>query len=399
MASDDGFGPVMRSGTAPGPSKAAPASAPRRRTADDEGFGPAMSGRSSRLRRGSGDIGGGRSGRGGGGDGRGGGRDVRARRPRRRQGVLRTLLTVLLVGVLLLALSGLGLMAYASSKIERIPVAGLQSAGTTMNILVVGSDSRDGLSDEDLLALGTERVTGKRTDTIFLLSLRGQQAAMLSFPRDLLVTRCDGAQGRINSAFVTGDGASCLTQTVSSFSGLPVTHYMELNFLSFVNIVDAVGGVELQLDAPIRDVAAGVDLPAGAHEVDGRTALGFVRARSVDNDLGRIGRQQYFLQQLAREAASPSTVLNPLRLVSTTGAVGDSLIADEGFGPIDMIRFGIGGRGLARGGLPVFTVPATPATVGGAAVLVPNEGEAAALFASFRDGSVFAATPPPPPEG
>jgi hypothetical protein len=91
------------------------------------------------------------------------------------------------------------------------------------------------------------------------------------------------------------------------------------------------------------DVAAAVDLPAGTHQLDGATALGFVRARSIDDDLGRIGRQQYFLQQLAREAASPTTVLNPLRLVSTTGAVGDSLIADEGFGPIDMLRLGSGG--------------------------------------------------------
>jgi LCP family protein required for cell wall assembly len=402
MAGDDGFGPVMRSG-APSTAETSPKPGPRAAERGDEGFGPAMSGRSSRLRRNRDlpDVSGGRRGaRRDGGDGRGPApRGTRDRRPRRRRGLLRTALTLLLVMLLLGMLMSFGLLAYASSKIERVPVEGLQSAGATMNVLVVGSDSREGLTEEEVFAMGTGFVDGKRTDTIFVLSVRGQRAAMLSFPRDLFVTRCDGTQGRINSAFAAADGASCLTQTVSQVSGLPITHYMELNFLSFVNIVNALGGVEVDLEAPIRDVAAGIDLPAGPQELDGPTALGFVRARSIDDDLGRIGRQQYFLQQLARSAASPTTVLNPLRLVSTTGAVGDSLIADEGFGPIDMLRLGIGGGGLARGGLPTFTVPATPASIGGAAVLVPVEGEAAALFASFRDGSVFDVRPEEvPPE-
>jgi LCP family protein required for cell wall assembly len=378
--SDDGFGPVQRGRggkTASAPtSPAPPKPAARRDRGAGDGFGPTVSG-----------------GPGGRGKPLSAPPESTASEPAALHGrtrrPVRTLLLVLLLAVALVALSGVGALAYATVRIDRVPVDGLRSAGAQMNILVVGSDSRDGLSAEELQRLGTEAVAGKRTDTIFLLSVRGQRAAMLSFPRDLYVTRCDGSQGRINAAFQATDGPSCLVQTVSQLSGLPVTHYLEINFLGFRDIVDAVGGVDVVLDTPITDLAAGVDLPAGCNSLDGSAALGFVRARSIDDDLGRIGRQQYFLQQLARRAAAPATVLNPLRLFPAAGAVGGSLIADRGFGPVDFVRLGLGGRGLAAGGLPTLTVPATPRSVGGAAVLVVQDGPAAAVFDSFRSGAVF----------
>jgi LCP family protein required for cell wall assembly len=394
--SDDGFGPVQRGRGGSGRAADAPVrplspARPRSAPADD-GFGPAMGGRGGRAR--------------------GAGRppEGRPRRPaparqqpaprrRRRRGAGRTLLLVLLLVVGLVLGSGVALAAYASSRIDRVPVEGLSSAGTRMNILVVGSDSREGLTPEEQAELATGYFAGARTDTIFVLSVQGQRAAMLSFPRDLYVTRCDGSQGRINAAFVQSDGRSCLTRTVAQVSGLDITHYLEVSFLGFRDIVDAVGGVDVELEAPINDAAAGIDLPAGPQRLDGRDALGFVRVRKIDDDLGRIARQQYFLQQLGKEALSPSTVLNPLRLFRTTGAVGESLLADERFGPIDFLRLGLAGRGLAGGGLPTFTVPASPASIGGAAVLVPDDAEAAALYASFRDGSVFTAPPQEPDQG
>ena len=306
---------------------------------------------------------------------------------------------VLLLALALVLVSGLGLMAYASARVERVPVQGLTSAAGRMNILVVGSDSREGMTPEEQRELGTGSVGGKRTDTIFVLSVQGQKAAMLSFPRDLYVTRCDGTSGRINAAFTTADGPSCLVQTVRQFSGIDITHYLEISFLGFRDIVDAVGGVNIYLEQPISDASAHIDLPAGCNHLDGRDALGFVRVRKIDDDLGRISRQQYFLRQLARAAASPSTVVNPVRLFGTAGAVADALIADEDFGPVDMVRLGLGARGIAGGSLPSFTVPATPQTIGGAAVLVPNDAEASPLFASFRDGSVFVDPPQQPDEG
>ncbi|MDX1620339.1 MAG: LCP family protein, partial [Nitriliruptorales bacterium] len=118
-------------------------------------------------------------------------------------------------------------------------------------------------------------------------------------------------------------------------------------------------------------------------------ALGYVRVRKIDSDLERIKRQQQFLGNLADEILSPTTLLNPFKLWSTAGQVGSALVADEGLGMIDLGRVGWGLRGLAAGEAVLETVPVTPGNRGGAAVLFPKEGEAEALFAAFRDGSIM----------
>lgn len=378
MGRDDGFGPPL--GAEPAAPRRAPADdgfgpplgrearGGRRRGADRDDFGPAVQGRRNPLS----------------------GRAPRVPRlPRPGWRVLRTL-AVLLLTVTLVALgSGLALAAYATLSMKRVEVAGLQPiTGGVMNVLVVGSDSRDGLTPEQLEALGTEAVAGRRTDSIFLLSVRGGAAAILSFPRDLYVQRCDGSNGRINGAFSDSNGPSCLVETVSRASGIPVTHYLEVNFAGFVQLVDAVGGVDVFLEQPMADAAAGVDLPQGCNTLDGRTGLGFVRARTIDSDLGRIARQQRFVAQLAKAIVKPATLLNPLRLVRATSAGAGALTADSGLGVIDLLRLVRAGRGLAAGGLATYTVPATPDVIAGANVLVPGD-DADDLYGRFRDGSVL----------
>lgn len=377
----DGFGPLLR-GPAEAPARSAPPApapsppapfalvpsspvpqAPILPPPSDAGFGPPVRGRRLPFR-----LGG--------------------------RGVLRTAL----ISFHVVVLGGLGMAAslvlYANASLPRVAVEGLSpSAGGQLNVLVVGSDSRDGLTPEELEILGTGTVEGKRTDSIFLLSVEGGAAAMLSFPRDLYVTRCDGSQGRVNGAYSTG-GPDCLVETVSRESGIPVTHYVEVNFIGFVQIVDALGGVEIFLDQPMVDRAAGVDLPAGCNLLDGRTALGFVRARSVDDDLGRIARQQRFLKELVRGVAKPSTIVNPPRLFNVTGTAARAVTADEDLSLIDLLRLARAARGLASGGLATYTVPANPQRIGGADVLVPAAG-ADAVFSRFRDGTILDVAPPP----
>jgi LCP family protein required for cell wall assembly len=219
------------------------------------------------------------------------GPSVRGRHRRFRvRGLLRVLLLTSLVAVLVAAPAGAALAVYATTQLQRETIHGLGTAtGGRMNVLVVGSDSREGLTDEELQRLGTEPVEGRRTDTIFLLSLQGGRAAMLSFPRDLYATHCDGRQGRINAAYNTG-GPSCLVETVQLMTGIPVTHYLEVNFLGFMRVVDAVDGVTVWLDRPMVDRLAGVDLPAGCVRLDGAGALGFVRSRHVHDAIGRVAR-------------------------------------------------------------------------------------------------------------
>jgi LCP family protein required for cell wall assembly len=364
----DDFGPVLRD------------SSGRSRSPGD--FGPAVQGRGS----------GGRHARPGPAPHTRAPRRPPARLPRtrrrRRLRWLRLTITLLLVIILAILATGIALLVYASAVMPRVPVTGLDSAGLgQMNVLVVGTDSREGLSEEELQALGTEAEDGERTDTIFLLSSRGGAAAVLAFPRDLFVRRCDGSEGRINGAFSTG-GPDCLVETVSRISRIPITHYMDVNFLGFIQLVDAAGGVSIFLEEPMVDVFAGVNLPAGCQRLDGRQAIGFVRARKVDDDLGRIARQQRFVKELANEVTAPTTLLNIPRMFNIAGSGARAITADTGLGMFDMLRLARAGRGLAGGGLATYTVPAVPQPIGGADVLVPTE-DAEAVYSRFRDGSIL----------
>jgi LCP family protein required for cell wall assembly len=306
-------------------------------------------------------------------------------RGRRRRRPLRALVIVLLVA--LVAVAALGF--YASSRIPRQDVEGLAGPGRPMHVLVVGSDSRADLSREERRELSTGRDEGGlRTDTIFVMTIRGSQVGILAFPRDLWVPRCDGTSGRINVAEQIG-GPSCLVATVRELSGIPIQHHLTVSFGGFRDVVDAVGGVEVCLEEPINDRDAGIDLPAGCQELDGRDALGFVRVRKIDNDLQRIQRQQTFLRALAGQIASPSTLLNPVRVLSLSNEVGGALTADRGLGPVDLARLALGARGLAGGASVTETVPATVGTVGSASVLFVDEAAAGPLFRSFADGSIL----------
>src|SRR6056297_1054617 len=218
---------------------------------------------------------------------------------RRRRRPVRWVLRLVLWALLVLVVALVAFMLWANAQIPRQEVGGLASRGSgPINVLLVGSDSREDLSDDERRELSTGSAEGERTDTIILLSVDGGDVALLSFPRDLWVTRCDGSVGRINAATRVG-GPSCLATTVSSLSGIDIHHYATVTFGGFRDLVDAVGGVELCLEAPIADRDAGIDLPAGCQVLDGTDALGFVRVRKIDDDFGRMGRQQEFLRAFA----------------------------------------------------------------------------------------------------
>lgn len=383
---DEGFGPAQRGGrsgrrsegsSAPGHQPHGQAQDRRRpdtgggrvgTASPDDGFGPPQRGRGSRVPRPRLPAGRSRSG---------------GRRGQRLTGT--RVLVVLLVAVLAF---GAGLAVLASVRLDRTRVEGLQTAGLLRtNVLVAGNDSREGFSDEELGEIGTNRVGGTRADSLFVLSTRGTNAAILALPRDLYVTRCDGQRARINSA--AGDqvgGPTCLVETVANLTGLRISHYLELDLAGFVDVVDAVGGVHVTLDQPVVDRKAGANLPAGRQKLTGEQALSFVRSRQVGGDLGRIERQQMFMSALLRRMVSPTTLLNPVRLVRATNSGAAALTANWRFGPLTLARLALA---VGGGDMPTYTVPATPQTVGGAAVLMPQEAAAQELFQSFADGSAL----------
>ncbi|MFO7961469.1 MAG: LCP family protein [Nitriliruptoraceae bacterium] len=309
-----------------------------------------------------------------------------------RRGGSRTLRRVLLVVLVLVLVTAVVVPWLAASRLDRIPVEGLAGSGSPRHVLIIGSDSREGLTPQEERELSTgsgDFFTGERTDTIILLTIDRGRAAMLSFPRDLWVERCDGSTGRINVA-TSIDGPGCLVETIATTSGIQAHHVLRVTFGGFRDVVDAVGGVELCLEDAIADRDAGIDLPAGCQVLDGAEALGYVRVRKIDNDLERIRRQQRFVQALARELTEPAVLLNPLALWELSGQAGQAVQVDDRMGVIDLARLGWAGRAIAAGELATYTVPVVPrTTAGGAAVLELQQPEAEAVFQRFRDGRIL----------
>lgn len=222
--------------------------------------------------------------------------------------------------LVLLVLFG-GLVIYFDSMLQRVPAlaANSQNADTPgANWLLVGSDSREGLDESQKEELSTGDAGGKRTDTMVLVHVPagGGQPAMISFPRDSYVSVPGHGKEKINAAYTQG-GPELLAQTMEQNSGVHIDHYAEVGLGGFSNLVDAVGGVNVCVDEPMHDKAAGVDLEPGCQDMDGRTALGFVRDRHdvKGGDLGRAANQRKVLGALVDQASSPATLLNPFRLI------------------------------------------------------------------------------------
>ncbi len=273
----------------------------------------------------------------------------------------------------------------------------MEEVHDVLNLLVVGSDSREGLTDAQLQALGTEDVGTNLTDTVMLVQLDPDRdgAVVLSFPRDLMVERCDGTRFRINEAYQIGEnsdegGAACLIETVKNLTGIPIDHFVRVNLAGFIDVVDAVGGVSFYLDQPLRDDFAGVDLDAGCVTLDGTEALGFVRSRHVDNDFGRIARQQRFIRELVRKATSAGTLLQPQRLFGLVRSVARTLETDQNLGLPQMQRIAYSVRDISAEGINMWAVPGTERTTSsGAFVIEPDMEQAERLFVAFREGTLI----------
>ena len=156
-----------------------------------------------------------------------------------------------------------------------------------VNVLLLGSDSRAGLTREERESLSISPAEGRRSDTIILVHFdpRRGKAVLVHFPRDLRVDIPGRGPGRINEAFRVG-GPRLMIRTVRRFSGLPIHHYVEIDFNGFRRLVDSLGGLRMCVDRPMHDQRAGLQIPrAGCYRFDGNRALAFVRARNVEGDL------------------------------------------------------------------------------------------------------------------
>ncbi|MFD9129975.1 LCP family protein, partial [Kitasatospora sp. NPDC059571] len=261
-------------------------------------------------------------------------------RPRRRR-VLKVL--AISAAGLLAAATGLGWWAYRhldgnihrDTATERLLAgqSGLRppATGNAENILVMGSDYRPELGSA-------------RSDTVLLIHLSGdgERLQIVSVPRDMMVQipSCPQAGGgssraqysQFNWSFDLG-GAACTIRTFEDLTGIRVDHHMVLGFEGFSRIVDALGGVEVDLPQAERDPNVGLDLSAGPHLLHGADALAYVRAREYvgdGSDTNRMQRQQAFLKLVTAKLRSNGTLFNPVRLYPVLDAVTSSITADAG---------------------------------------------------------------------
>jgi LCP family protein required for cell wall assembly len=266
------------------------------------------------------------------------------------------------VVLLVLVLALVGAYFYLDSRLQRVDVlsdyAGRPGDTPGTNWLIVGSDSREGLSKAQRSKLHTGRAAGKRTDTMMLMHMGAGGTSLVSLPRDSYVSIPGHGFNKINAAYAFG-GPKLLLRTVEGATGVHVDHYAEIGLGGFAGMVDAVGGVKMCIKEPVQDRDAGLNLKAGCQTLDGSQALGYVRSRHAfaQGDLARVEHQRQVLAALVSKATSPGTVINPFRIWPLALHATDNFEVDKRDHLYNLIGFAWGMRGVTKGDAVTTTVP------------------------------------------
>lgn len=254
-----------------------------------------------------------------------------------------------------------------------------QSGGEPLNILLMGSDQRDGNNRD----IGGSDAGGMRNDTTIIAHVSGDRSRidLVSIPRDLQVAVPDcelfdgtvvrGWTGDFNVAFFNGgqhgnpaEAAACVINTIHDTFDIRIDHYAVVDFTGFIDMIDALGGVPMCVPERIVSSKARLDLQPGLQTLDGETALAFARLRTAEvgdvsgSDLQRIARQQDLLEQTARQALSKNLLTDAVALTSFVRAGAESLTTDEDLGSVPfMVGLAVSMRGLRGDDLTFATVP------------------------------------------
>lgn len=293
---------------------------------------------------------------------------------------------------------------YISGKLQKVDagIDGHSGPSGAMNILLVGADRREGLTrkEQNELHLGHDR--GQRTDTIMLMhvSKNHDSVSVVSLPRDSYVTIPGHGKAKINSAYspqAYKDGGPKLTvNTVEHNTGIEIDHYVEINFLGVLRIVDALGGVEICTPTALRDKASGINLSAGKHLLNGKQALMYVRTRHTyaNQDIGRMAAQQKFLSALLNKAISTGTLTNPARLTRFLNTSLAAVRADSGFSATAIRQMAMSMSGVSTDSVAFTTVPIANANYNAPGVgssVLWDRPEANALFSKIKNDQPIAA--------
>jgi len=296
-------------------------------------------------------------------------------------------LGAVLVGVLLVtAVVTQMVWSRAEGNLTRVPLSELSQAAEMTGarfFLIVGSDSRDGLSDEDRAKLPLGEFDGERADVVILVGITPdrQHVSLVSVPRDLLVL--DGERYR-KLTDVFNSGADDLVRVIRTNTGIGVNHYAAVSFGGFIEIVRTLGTVEVCLDAPLRDRRAGADFTAGCHDMTAPDALAYVRSRSGPRgDFDRIERQQTFIRAVLKEMVSTRVLTNPRQLLGIVENVSRNVTTDSQLRLSTMAGLTDELRTIVGQGLPMTTVPAYPRRIDGIEYMAAYGPGARALYAEL----------------
>ena len=268
-----------------------------------------------------------------------------------------------------------------------------------VNLLLVGSDSRDGQA-----AAAGEDSSGILNDVNIILHISADHttATAISIPRDMVVPYADcpggggGWTGPINAVLNEG-GLPCVVMTVSQLTGLDIPYAALVGFDGVVGLSNAVGGVEVCIAEPMEDSYTGVTLSAGSHTLSGQEALLFLRSRhgvGDGSDLGRISSQQAFMSSLVRKLKSAGTLSNPVALFSIAKAVTSNMTLSNSLNNLDTLA----SIALALKNIPLSSVTFVqfPGNTGGEGVYAgkvqPDMDAAAVLFSALQSGQSLALT-------
>lgn len=288
-----------------------------------------------------------------------------------------------------------------ASSVPTIPAAGLglteapRSLEQPRTFLIVGSDSREDLPEE---LSGFGQYEGQRADVIMLVQVVPDRGAVqiLSIPRDLRI-EVGGGVAKINGAF--DDGAAAIIEAVASATGLPIHHYIQVDFAGFAGIVDAVGGIEIDFPYPAQDLKSKLDVAAGRQVLDGAMALALARSRNyqefrdsqwvyVDaSDIGRTGRQQQVLTALLTQIDRPASVGGFANLVESLGGF---VTTDGSLTEDDIIQLAWQMRSVSAGDIDAATAPVEGLEEGGISYVVFRKPEVYLVLGAFRIGEPFA---------
>lgn len=309
------------------------------------------------------------------------------------------LLVVAVIGVF----GTIGYAKWAESKITRIPSEELASLATVapgssepINFLIIATDDRSDLPEDWEDNFG--EFTGRRTDVMMLAHLiPGERIQLLSLPRDLQTEIEGHGTNRLNAAFVFG-GPDLLIKTVQQETGIPVHHYVEIDFGGFGRIVDSLGGVTVDFPYPARDGKSGFEVEAGTHTLDGEMAVAYARSRTYEEykdgswqgtgggDIARTQRQQDIMVQLFNQVASPSSAFNLPTFLPTFA---ENITADEALSLALMTDVGRSALGLQSSNIDRVTLPVkNHKGSDGRAYVIPTE-EAAVVIAAFKAGDPY----------